>query len=172
MKIKWYKVVVGTLITLLAIFFLFALWYKNKYSMETAQTYEVNSPNLEKKLLLATQGSDFKNTVTQAIVDYYKSDSVFIKVIDISALNEVAPTDYRAILVMHTWEYEKPPAEVATFIERTLAHRDKIVVLTTSGPGTAKMEGVDAITGESKMDDAPHVVENIFNRLNPLLKVE
>lgn len=172
MKIKWYKVIVGTLITLLAIFLLFALWYKNEYSMEMAQAYEVNSPNLEKKLLLATQGSEFKNTVTQAIVDYYKSDSVFIKIIDVSALKEISPADYDAIMVMHTWEYEKPPTAVTTFIERTSSSQHNIVVVTTSGPGTSKMEEVDAITGESILDDAPQIVDNIIYRLNPLLKVE
>jgi len=169
MKIKWNKIIVGTIIIFLAIFFLFALWYKNEYSMETAETYEVNTQNLEKKLLLATQGSDYKNTVTQAIVDYYKSDSIYLKVIDVSVLNEIVPADYDAILVLHTWEYEKPPAEVATFIERTSSYQDKIVILTTSGPGTSKMEGVDAITGESILDDVPRVVDNIIKRLNAIL---
>lgn len=170
MKMKWYKIVVGALVTFLAVFFLFALWYKNEYSMDTAETYEVNSRNLEKKLLIATQGSDFKNTVAQAIIDYYKSDSIYLKVIDVSALNEIVPADYDAILVLHTWEYEKPPARVATFIEMTSSYQDKIVVLTTSGPGTSKIEGVDAITGESILDDAARVVEDIIERLNPLLQ--
>ncbi len=51
-----------------------------------------------------------------------------------------------------------------------VAHRaDKIVVLTTSGDGNYKMENVDAITGKSKVVDAPLFVDRIVKRLNLLL---
>jgi hypothetical protein len=158
--------------SILLLFFVFALWYKYTYSMGEADSFEVNTVDMRSKLLIATQGSDFKNTVTQGVVDNYRSDSVFIKVIDVSTLSEIIPDDYDAILVVHTWEYEKPPAVVRSFIEKAKSHKDRIVVMTTSGPGTSKMEGVDAVTGESILEDAPDVVEKIIARLDPLLKTE
>ncbi|MGB5553658.1 MAG: hypothetical protein WBM83_03290 [Flavobacteriaceae bacterium] len=166
---KPYKKVVSTLAIILALFLVFALWYKNEYSMETVEAYEINSSNLEKTLLIATQGSEFKNAVTQGLVNHYGSGDVYIKVIDVATLNNVNPSDYDAILVIHTWEYEKPPTVVAAFIERTASDRDKIVVMTTSGQGTSKMEGVDAITGESVLDDAPRIADEIIIRLAPIL---
>lgn len=169
---KKFRKSVLIILSILLIFIVFAIWYKYTYSMGEAKTFEVNTVDMGSKLLIATQGSDFKNTVTQGIVDNYRSDSIFIKVIDVSALTEIIPDDYDAILVIHTWEYEKPPASVSLFIEKEKSHKDKIVVMTTSGPGTSKMEGVDAITGESILEAAPAIVEMIIARLNRLLVTE
>lgn len=156
----------GVMIT----FLLFIVWYKYQYSMDVFKPFEVNSPNMEMKLLIATQGSDFKDKITNAVVDYYKSDSIFIKVIDIGGLPEIDPDLFSAILVLHTWENWKPPASVKSFIERTGSNTDKIVVLTTSGEGSYKMEEVDALTGESIMEDTPVFTERIIEKLNPLVK--
>ncbi len=166
---KHYKKIVLPLLSIIVLFFVFITWYEFEFSMEEAETFQVNSPDFGPKLLIATQGSTFKNTITNGIVHYYKQDSVFIKVIDIASLPDIDPEDYNAITVIHTWENWKPPVIVKSFIERTKEYSDKIVVLTTSGEGTYKMENVDAITGESKMKDAPLLVEKIIIKLEPLI---
>jgi hypothetical protein len=158
------------ILSILALFLVFAIWYRYTYSMDEAVAFEVNTSDMPSKLLIATQGSDFKNTVTQGVVDYYRSDSVFIKVIDVTALSEIVPDNYDAILVLHTWEYEKPPNAVNSFIEKTKNSKDKIVIVTTSGPGTSKMQGVDAITGESILADAPVLTARIIDQLSLLFE--
>lgn len=163
------KKILSALIVLLVVFFVFLFWYQQQYSMDVIVPYELNTPQMEQSLLIATQGSDFKNKVTQGVVDRYKQDSLYIKVIDISGLGEIDPTDFTAIVVIHTWENWKPPVAVKSFLERTAAQGDKIIVLTTSGEGTYKMEDVDAITGESIIEDAPLFVDEIISRLDPLL---
>lgn len=149
----------------------FMLWYQNEFAMDNVQEYEVNSSRENSKLLLATQGSEFKNRITTAIVDYYKKESVYIKVVDVSALVDVDPGNYDALLIIHTWENWKPPSVVKSFMDRTIEYRDKMVVLTTSGEGSYKMEGVDAFTGESILDETPKYVGKIIKKLNPLLKL-
>ena len=59
---------------------------------------------------------------------------------------------------------------VKSFIERTKSDTHKIVVLTTSGEGSYKMDDVDAITGESIIENVPLFIDKIKQRLNPLLK--
>lgn len=172
MKTRWYKIVVWISIGIVALFFIFAVWYNYEYSMAAIAPYSKNSSALETKLLIATQGSDFKNTLTQGVVDYYKSDSVFIKVVDVSALNEIISDEYDAILVIHTWEYGKPPEPVQLFIDENSDSKNKIVVMTTSGEGSEKIENTDAISGESILEDAPDFVDNIIARLNPILETE
>ncbi|HZJ19332.1 MAG TPA: hypothetical protein VFD35_03125 [Pricia sp.] len=154
---------------LMVAFFLFLIWYQYKYAMYVVEPYEVNSPSLEKRLLIATQGSDFKDMVTTGVVDYYRADSIFIKVVDVTDLAEVDPDNFTAIVAIHNWEMWKPPVEVQTFMERTKKHAGKIIVLTTSGNGSYRMDGVDAITGESKLKNASLFMERIIERLNPLL---
>jgi len=140
--------------------------------MDNVEPYQVNSPQLKKTLLIASQGSHFKNKVTSGITDYYKTDSLFINVIDVSSLDIIKVNDYRAILILNTWETWNPPISVEQFVKRTKKDASKIVVFTTSGDGNYKMEGVDAITGESKLVDVPLYIDKVTAKLNPILKLE
>jgi hypothetical protein len=166
---KKHKKIGFAILSLAVVFCLFMLWYQNEYSMEMVEGFKVNSPSENSKLLIATQGSEFKNTITTAIVDYYKAEPLYIEVMDISSLEHVNPDNYEALLIVHTWEMWKPPSSIQSFMDRTVKDRAKMVVLTTSGEGTYKMEGVDAFTGESKLDETPLQVGRIIKRLNPLL---
>jgi len=168
---KKFRKIIFVLLSIAAVFLVFMFWYQNEYAMDQAQEYEVNTPGENSRLLVATQGSEFKNTITTAIVDYYKTEAVYIKVIDVSALVGVNPTNYDALLVIHTWENWKPPSFVKSFMDRTTDYRDKMVVLTTSGEGSYRMEGIDAITGESILEETPNHVGEIIKKLNPLLKL-
>jgi len=137
--------------------------------MGKAEAFQVNSANLDRRLLIATQKSAFKDSVTQLLSKHYTSYPVFIKVIDISSLSKIEPGDYTAIAIIHTWENWEPPFEVKSFIDRTTAIREKIIVLTTSSAGSFKMKEVDAITGESKIEDAPQFAEKLIGWLDPIL---
>jgi hypothetical protein len=125
--------------------------------MDVVTPYTINETYFEKKLLIATQGSDFKDKVTSAIVKHFKLDSIYIQVFDIAELQGVDPNDFDALVIIHTWENWKPPVAVKAFIDRTKMDKDKIVVLTTSGEGSYKMDDVDAIVGESILANAPVV---------------
>lgn len=140
--------------------------------MDIAQAYEINSPNLERKLLIATQGSDFKDKVTKEIVDNYSSQPIFLKVIDVSSLGKINLSDYSALVIIHTWQNLEPPVEVKNFIEKNAAFMNKVVVLTTSGDGSYKMEGVDAITGESILADTSLYTSKVIDKLDPILTAE
>ncbi|MGC1516022.1 MAG: hypothetical protein WA810_10645 [Maribacter sp.] len=166
---KGFKTFLLVLLGIMMVFFLALLWYQNKYSMEAVEPYAINSPRFENKLLIATQGSEFKNRVTDKIVSYYSGDSIYISVIDIQGLETIDPKMFKAIVVIHTWENFKPPVTVQTFIDRTKVDNFKIVVITTSGDGDHKMEGVDAITGESIVENVPDFAKEIISRVDPLL---
>jgi len=158
-----------TTFLIITILILIATWYKLEFSMDLAEEYQLNSQDNMRSLVIATQGSDFKNSISTAIVDRYKQDSIFIKVMDISSLSEVQLQEPTAMLVIHTWENWKPPIEIKEFIERSSNHMEKIVVFTTSGEGSYKMENIDAITGESKMMNVDFYIKQIIEKLNPLL---
>ena len=166
---KRFKKILLIMLGFMVTFFLFLMWYQYNYSMDVVAPYTINPPTLEKKLLIATQGSEFKNKVTSGIVDHFKADSVYIEVVDISSLPTIDPRKYNALVIIHTWENWKPPITVQTFIDKYPEYSNKIVVLTTSGEGSYKMEGVDALTGESILADAPLFVDTIIERLNKIL---
>lgn len=162
-KIVWFVLLVLGLLLCLA------LWYKVAYSMDTAKSYEIRNNTSSKTLLIATQGSDFKNSVVQEVITHFKRDSINIKVIDISGLNTIDANSYTAILLVHTWENWKPPVQIENFIHRTKQHQDKIVVITTSGDGSYRMEDIDAITGASLPENILPMAEESIKRLQTVL---
>lgn len=162
---------VVTVIIVLAIGWLgFSIWYRYQFSMDMVETYEVNPQIQNQNILIATQGSDFKNALVQKIVKHYGSQSIYIKVTDVSNLGKVDESVWNAILILHTWENWEPQPDAKFFLNR-VKNKNKVIVLATSSSGyeNLNVEGIDGITGASEMDDVPDKVEEIKNRLDAVL---
>ena len=163
------KKIVITIAALVLAIFAFLTWYKFHYSMDIAASFEVNTPESETRVLIATQGSEFKDAVVAGIVEHLRERQAYIKVIDVTALSQVIDDNWTAVVVIHTWENLKPQADARAFIERTKGS-DKVIVLTTSGRGSYRIEGVNAITSASVMTDVSTHTLEITNRLDSLLQ--
>ncbi len=164
---SWQKILVGVGIVVLAIV-AGIVWYMARYSMRPAAELEIDSPTAKERVLIATQGSSFKGSVVAGVLAHLRQRQAYVKVIDVSALSLVREADWSAIVVLHTWEMEKPQPDARKFIANA---RDlgKVIVLTTSGPGTARMPGVDAISSASEMIDVRNRVAEIDSRLDAIL---
>jgi hypothetical protein len=162
---KMLLTVVAILLGILA----FATWYAQHFSMGRVQAYEVAGAAAAPRIVLATQGSAFKDAVVAGVVAHLKSKSAQVKVVDVAALGGVRETDCDAVVILHTWEMRKPPADVAAFVARWKGPR-KLVVLTTSGAGDFSLQGVDAISAASSMPDVPRRVAQINARLDAVLE--
>lgn len=152
---------------LLILFVAFAFWYRAAYSMEPVTGFEVNT-NSQQRVLIATQGSKFKEGVVNRLVEQLKARPVNIKVIDVSDLSSIEEDDWNAIVVIHTWEYGKPTKAVQAFADR-IQSKSKIVVLTTSGDGDYKLEGFDAISSASKLSSVNDLVDKLMNKIDRIL---
>ncbi|TYA58051.1 hypothetical protein [Formosa maritima] len=164
------KIIIVLILSIIGIGVIILTWYKINFSMDEANSFEVNNSNFPTKILIATQGSEFKNELTTQVVNYYREDSIYIKVIDISQLSKVKATNYNAVLLIHTWENWKAPEEIVSFISENSELANKIVAFTTSGNGSNKLDNVDAITGESNMDDIRLFANQIIVKLEHVLK--
>jgi hypothetical protein len=165
----WKKVVLALAAVPVALF-AFATWYLVHFSMATAKPFEVNRPEVREHVLIATQGSAFKDAVVKRVADRLEKRPAYVKVIDVSSLRDVREADWNAIVILHTWEMGKPPAAVKTFVDR--AQRDKLVVLATSGESHQHLEGVDTITSASLTAAAPAQAEEILSRVEKVLAVQ
>ncbi|MEL6926704.1 MAG: hypothetical protein AAFO94_21875, partial [Bacteroidota bacterium] len=112
------------------------------------KSFEVNDPQLDTKLLIATQGSAYKDAVVAEVVSHFRKHPIYIKVIDVYELPNTALPPWDAIALIHTWEIWRAPAPVRHFFQQS-PDLSKLAVHVTSGDGHYKMEGVDAITGAS-----------------------
>lgn len=164
---RWKKIGAWILAVLL-IFLLFAIWYKQNYSMKVAEPYEVNSPSHKDHILIATQGSEFKDSLVHELVRELRTQSVFIKVIDISDLTTIKEEEWTAIILLHTWENWEPQEDAKYFIEQVKDKR-KLIVLSTSGQGSYRIENIDGITSPSKLSDVSDKAKEITSRVTKLL---
>lgn len=162
------KIIIGIGVLVVA-FFVFATWYKIHYSMDVVESFEVNSSESKQRVMIATQGSEFKKALVAGIIDHLKQKHAYIKVVDVTTLPQVKEDNWNAVVVLHTWEQFKPPSGVTTYLER-VKDMSKVVVLATSGNSTDKIEGIDAISTASEMADISARTSEINNRLDSILE--
>jgi hypothetical protein len=146
----------------------FGFWYRATYSMSVAGSYEVPGSLSGPHLLIATQGSEFKNRVVKGVVADMTSRGIAVSVVDVSALDSTVEDGWDVILVIHTWEMRKPPEAVQAFVDR-VRNKDKLIVLTTSGDGNFRLEGVDAISAASRDEDVAAKVRALVGRIDAIL---
>lgn len=165
--IKIGGIVVGSIIVLIIIA---AVALKIMFSQRTAETFEVNSPELKTKVLIATQGSDFKNALVSGIIENLKKQSIYIKLIDVSGLPEVREEIWQALIIINTCEAGKMHSAVRHYFSQT-KELDKVILLTTSSSGDWKPEdsSIDSISAASKMTQVDSLVTHILDRLNRIL---
>ncbi len=155
------------------LFILFAgfwVWYEYTYSMDTVIPFEMNDPNLETKVLIASQGSRFKDSLVQRILRYYDKDSIYFKVIDAYTLFTVNINKWDAILIINSWEYASPPRNVKKFIKNHPHQTDKLIILSTVGSYNMVLKDVDMISGESIIEKIPQYTDIIIQRLDKIIK--
>jgi hypothetical protein len=160
-----------TAASLLIVTLAFATWYRFHFAMAPALEREVQGSASAPKVLIATQGSEFKNAVVERIAASLESRSATFKVIDVSGLGTVDANAWNAVVVLHTWEMRRPPPAVREFVDRT-TDKNRLIVLTTSGDGRFKLEGVDAISAASEVVDADEYADQVNQRLAALLDVK
>jgi hypothetical protein len=167
---KLLKKIIIVFIIFGAISIIFLKWYSVQHSMEEAEPFEINDKGLPQQVLIATQGSKFKDAVVKETIGQLKSLPIYIKVIDVGQLANVDENEWSAIIILHTWEYAKPQKEVRAFMERALV-KNKIVVLSTSGSGKEMMEGIDGITSASWGEEVIANADEIVNRVKTILNM-
>ncbi len=146
----------------------FFIFYEPRYPTDTLKSFEINSPALEHKIVIATQLSEFKNAVLLETLRQLRLQQVFIKVIDIIELDCINEQDWDAVIIIHTWENWAPPPVVKTWFEKD-RKLEKVVVLTTSGNAQYKLQGVNAITSASRMSSVASIAAEIVVRTNLIL---
>lgn len=165
---RWKKIGLWIL-GILVILFLFMAWYQRTYSMKAVDSYEVNDPTNHHRILIATQGSEFKDSLVQEVVNDLKTRPTFIRVIDISTLPQIKVEEWTVIIILHTWENWKPQEDAKAFIDRTKDKR-RLIVLSTSGAGDFAIEGIDGITAASRLSEVSFQARKIIARVENVLK--
>jgi hypothetical protein len=157
---------------LLAGLFLFLMLPLFGCAVGTVDTIESGNRAAEqRRVLVATQNSDFKQAVIQAIRATLDKNSSYIKVIDVKRLPLESIDDYDAVILLNECMAGRPDPRVESFIDHT-PQKDKLVVLTAGRLDSWKPESprVDAISSASVMSQAPTIGQSIAEKAMEIIR--
>lgn len=147
------------------------LWrYASMHSMDEVRPFTVNDVGLQHHVLIATQGSAFKDSVVVDVISQLKAFPVHIKVIDVNQLSEINENEWSVIVILHTWEMFGPQEEAKKFVEQ-VTNTDKVIVISTSGSGEEALVALDGISSASLMIEVPSIADRIVMRVKTLLQL-
>ena len=138
----------------------------------TVSTMESGDRTAEQdRVLVATQNSDFKQAVIQAIRDRLENNSNYIKVIDVKKLPYESLEGYDAVIILNTCMAGRPDPRVESFIDDT-TEKEKIVVLTTGRLDSWKPESprVDAMSSASVMTQAATIGQLLAEKVLKIIR--
>ena len=145
------------------------------WPQEDIKSYELKASSLEKRVLVASRSSEFKDAIVDHIRDAFKDEPVYLKFIGINQLNKEDGSNYAALVLINTTMSWGMDLDVKAFLNRHQDHKH-MIVLTTSGDGgwLPKLEGrnYDAISSASRRADVDAVAGTITTKVQRLLQTK
>ncbi len=168
--LKITSMILGAFMAVLGIVFIL---YYLIYSQEVIEPFEVNSSALETKVLIGSQGSDFKNALLEKLTERIRKKDIYIRAIDVTTLSGINEESWDAIILINAIQWYKLQKDVRVFLNSAQT-TDRIIMLATSGDGDVKpKEGkIDTITSASKMNRLDEKLERILSKLESILGME
>ena len=123
-----------------------------------------------KKVLVASQNSKFKQAVVAEIYDELKQNAIYMKIVDVKSLKNQSGQEFSAIVIINRCMAGRPDPRVESFIDRE-PQKKKIIVLTTGIYDSWQPDSpdVDAITSASVLDKSDQIAKSIVNRVLALV---
>lgn len=150
--------------TCFAVAAVFALWYLIEFYPRTARSFEINSRELPTRILVASQGSEFKNGLVAAVCDLLEPLPVYVKVIDVGGLDDIDTAEWDKILVINTAMMNRMSGPARRLVERD-EDLNNVLLLVTSGGADFNPAGleVDALSGASRLEDTHRLADLILD---------
>lgn len=139
-------------------------------SLGMVKGLERGNKHCDKRILIATQQSEFKEVVVSRVLDGLVKDACYIKVMDLKKLASESTGKYQAIVILNTCWVWRLNRHARGFLKES-SEKERIILLTTANDENwrPKKVQVDAITSASKMDRADSVAERIIEKARLLL---
>jgi hypothetical protein len=163
------KFLIGLIIVVVG-FAIFMTIYMMMYSQGVIESFEAGEKNSTDKILIASQGSEYKELFVQKVIDRLESDSLLIKVIDVTEIEKENIDDFKAVLIINSIEMYDMQDNAKGFLSG--ANSDKVIMLATSGNGAMgpKDKSIDAITTASSVETIDEKVDEVIKRMEKVLK--
>jgi hypothetical protein len=158
-----------TIVIFSLVFLMFVLLtgFKIIFSQKKIESFEVNSSTLKRHILIASQGSKFKDQLVKNLIEELNKENVYIKVIDVSLLDNIKSSEWESIIIINAVESSKYNKNVNQFIQNNFSNNN-IILIATSGSGKFKIQDyyIDAISTASKIKDIDNIKAFIIDKVD------
>lgn len=170
---KWVKVLITIIAIPIVLFIVFLGAYIVINWQGVIEPYQIGNSNANQKILIASQGSEFKNNLEKELIRLLKNDNTFLSIVDCTTLGHEDAADWDAVIIIHTTQIHGMPEEVRDFL---LSSDDlsKILLVTTSGGGDEVVTEfeVSAISTASRLSVTSIITKWLTSRLDSILGKE
>ena len=157
--LKIFAIIFGSIIGfILAAFAVYViLYYPRK-----AESFQINTPDPSQRIIIATQGSDYKDTLVKILCDSLKKSSIYIEGMDVGELAEVNDEDWDRILIINSFIILLNK-NIDRFLNRAVTKENILLYVTSGGADWLPQPEltVDAFTSASKKEyikDLVHLI--------------
>jgi hypothetical protein len=130
----------------------------------------INGYGGEKRVLIASQSSDFKNEVVASLQEELKNNGIAFTVTDISVLRNVKEAEWDSIVIVHTVKMGKIKKQVKHYLD-SVDNWEKVIVFTTYGSKdpVPDMYGIDSISAASEKEQIQTLTADLKAKLQNIL---
>jgi len=164
----------GVLLVFISIMQLSCSTFQYLWPWGGVQISELNNPSLEKKILVASRRSEFKDALVGKIKEAFKDELIYVKFTGVEHLEKENGDDYSAVVVIvdscMNWRVD---SYIKVFLRRYKNQSDTIILSTFSydyGEPQTRRYNLDAISSASEMHKTDEVAGKIIARTRSLLQ--
>jgi len=137
---------------------------------KAVKTASFGTDSAARRVLIATEQSDFKAAVISSVTGALDPDAVYVKVIDIAHLAAEPSAAYDAVILINTVYAWQMNEQAAAFLKDNTARQRVILLSTADGEDwESGIPGIDAITSASAPARVPAVSAAVTARLQRIL---
>ncbi len=146
--------------------FVAAVSCKDKMPVEVFE-----NPDAEFNIMITGYTSEFKQIIIDEIIEKY-SPWCNIEIVDFAVAHKIDPDEYAAIIVMDEVEAWMIFNRKTRRFMKKIEPKEKLILYITAGDEKWQYskDGIEAITSASVTDERTRVLEEIFTRLDALLR--
>lgn len=164
MKSRLTKILLIGLGVLAGIMLLLFIVYVVLYYPRKANAFEINSSDQVKRILIATQDTDFKNAYVDVLCNSLKGQAVYVQGIDVGDLEHVVVEEWNNILIINSFVI-RLNKHVHKIITNSRAPEKFLVFVTSGGadwkPGEDfKVDAITSASHESYIKDLVHITSS------------
>jgi hypothetical protein len=136
-------------------------------AVKTVSTTRFGSPEgCERRLLIASEFSEFKSAVIQQLTRDLNDDACYLKTIDIGVLGAEPAEAYDSIVILNSLKYFKINSNARSYLDQTPEKQKFVMLVTTGKKGkTVAVDAIDAVSSASTLVNSEMVAGQMVTRI-------